>query len=82
MKKIIAIRHADGVEEYICPKCDSVMKHNDDHHPNFSRGEISETGGEYLSCPNCGMRMDYPGMISSDLSTVIGELPNARLAGK
>ena len=80
MKRLIAVRHVDG--EYICPKCDTVMKHNDSYSMEFCNGDISESGGEFLSCPNCGMRMDYPRMISSDLSTVISELAKARLAGK
>jgi len=54
------IHHLDGRTDYICPKCDSVMKSVDNYSMHFSGGEVVEKGGEFLSCPNCGMRQDYP----------------------
>lgn len=57
-----------GVETHYCRKCGSRMEHRDTTHPNFSRGEYSETGGEFLQCTNkdCMITSDYPKMRVSD----------------
>ena len=57
-KKIIAVGNQDGIKEAICPKCDTVMEWRDNYSMTFGRGEVEETGREYLECPECGFRLE------------------------
>jgi predicted RNA-binding Zn-ribbon protein involved in translation (DUF1610 family) len=59
-KKVIAVQHSNGVIEYECPDCGNYMIGCDTTHSNFSQGEYSEIGGEYLFCQKCGREADYP----------------------
>ena len=59
-KRLLMIHHADGREEYICRSCNQPLRHCDDSHMSFGRGDVEESGGEYLFCDTCGIREDYP----------------------
>ncbi len=59
MKRILAVRHADGVTEYECPDCGNYMIICDTTRNIFSRGEVSETGSEYLFCQKCGLEFEF-----------------------
>ena len=65
-KRLVMVHHADGREDYICPKCDSVMVHATSGSRSFSAGVVDDDIREFLSCPNCGMDMDYPKMEPRD----------------
>ncbi len=54
-KKILAIGNEEGIQQAACPKCSTIMVWRDNYHMSFG-GEVEETGGEYLECPNCGYR--------------------------
>ena len=58
----------NGKITHYCQKCGAIMAHRDNAHPDFSRGEYSESGGEFLQCTNedCGMTSDYPKMRVSE----------------
>jgi len=58
-KKLIMVQHADGKREYICPKCDAEMKHVETGRIGFC-GEYEDSIREFLTCPECGMRQEYP----------------------
>lgn len=60
MKRVIAVQHADGITEFECPECGSYMISCDTTRSIFSKGEYSETGGEYLFCQNCGTEANPP----------------------
>lgn len=49
-----------GVVVHPCPKCDTPMKHNVSGGLHFFAGDVWDDTEEYLSCPNCGMRQEYP----------------------
>lgn len=58
MKKMLAVQHADGTREGICPKCDSVMKFTTTGSMHFGRGEVWDDIEEYFVCPACGYQTD------------------------
>ena len=58
-KRILAVRHADGVTEFECPDCGNYMIVCDTTRTIFSRGEVSETGSEYLFCQKCGTEREF-----------------------
>ena len=57
-----------GIETFYCRKCGAIMVHRDTTRPDFSQGEYSESGGEFLQCtnPDCMITSDYPKMRASD----------------
>ena len=67
-KKRLLMTSVNGVNKYACRKCGAVMAHRDTTHPDFSQGEYSESGGEFLQCtnPDCMITSDYPKMRASD----------------
>lgn len=60
VKRLIMVRHADGRDEYVCKSCNQKMRHCDSYHMSFGRGEVEESGEEYLYCDTCGIRSGYP----------------------
>lgn len=48
MKRILAVRHADGTRQAICPKCDTPFDWT------------STQEGDTYGCPNCGMEATPP----------------------
>jgi uncharacterized C2H2 Zn-finger protein len=56
-KHMIATGNQDGIQQAVCPKCDAVMEWRDNYNMTFGRGEVEESGGEYLECPECGFRV-------------------------
>ena len=41
-----------------CPRCGRVMQTQDEFRVYFSGGEYSQSGGEYLYCNCCKVRID------------------------
>ena len=66
-KRRLALKN-NGIVRHYCQKCGSLMAYRDTTHPDFSQGEYSESGGEFLQCTNpvCMMTSDYPKMRASD----------------
>ena len=54
-KRLVMVRHFDGRTEYICKNCGQKMEIRDDYRMSFGRGEVEESGGEYLKCTSCGV---------------------------
>ena len=65
MKRILAVRHADGDTEFECPDCGNYMIVCDTTRTIFSHGEVSETGSEYLFCQKCGAEHGF-GEVAKD----------------
>ena len=57
-KRVIAVRHIDHTE-FECPDCGNYMIVCDTTRNIFSRGEVSETGSEYLFCQKCGVEREF-----------------------
>ena len=38
MKKVIAVGNQEGIQEAVCPKCDTVMEWRDNYSMTFGRG--------------------------------------------
>lgn len=60
MKRVLLIHKADGTEQYVCRVCGQSLRHCDNCSMSFGRGEIEDTGAEFLFCDVCGYREDYP----------------------
>lgn len=61
-KRVIAVKHIDHTE-YECPDCGNYMIVCDTTKNIFSRGEVSETGSEYLRCVKCGQDFEFKDVI-------------------
>lgn len=61
-KHIMAIKTIDRVE-FECPDCHGYMNVCDTQTNVFSRGEVSQTGSEYLHCPHCGKEFEFKDVI-------------------
>lgn len=48
MNRMLAVQHADGIAEAVCPKCDTPFTWMDTRH------------GEEYGCPNCGYESKPP----------------------
>lgn len=60
MKRVIMTCGLDGKEQYVCRVCGQSLRHCDNGHTSFGRGEVEDTGEEFLYCDVCGYREDYP----------------------
>ena len=72
--KAIAIKHADRLE-FECPDCHTYMTVCDTTSNIFSHGEVSQEGGEYLYCPNCGKEFEFKDVIMPHDPTPTPEVP-------
>jgi len=71
-KRLLMVHHANGREDYACPKCGAVMAHRDNYSMRECNGDIVESGSEFLQCtnPDCMITSDYPRMNVRDFKNV------------